>query len=88
MGNQDADGLSRCQYERVKDSDDVEREKMENNIVKVICNIIVTPQMEILPVYMNLLEVTDDQGHPLAQKELKEIRRAQREDSQIEKVAY
>ena len=46
---------------------------------------IVTPYMETLPVYMNILEVTEDLGQPLAQKELREIRRAQREDPQIDK---
>ena len=68
MKNQDADGLSRYPYERVKDPDDVEMVKMENKTVKAICNMIVTPYMETLPVYMNILEVTEDLGQPLAQK--------------------
>ncbi|KAH3782401.1 hypothetical protein DPMN_160316 [Dreissena polymorpha] len=62
MKNHDADGQSRYPYERVKDPDDVKGVKMENNTVKAICNMIVTPYMEILPVYMNLLEVTENLG--------------------------
>ncbi|KAH3852746.1 hypothetical protein DPMN_095263 [Dreissena polymorpha] len=80
MKNQDADGLSRYSYERVKAPDDFESVKMENKTVRAICNMIVTPYMETLPVYMNILETIEDLGKSLAQKELREIRGAQRED--------
>lgn len=49
-------------------------------------SLVVTPLVETLPMMsINILETLEDQGHVLAQKELRELRRMQRSDSLLER---
>ena len=85
INNADADGMSRYPYERtVNDKEEIIQ--IENNVVKVICSSIVfSPYIETLPAAnINIIEVTEDPGTPMAQIEMREIRRRQRQDSTIE----
>ena len=85
INNADADGMSRYPYERlVKDEEDMIQ--VEDNVVKVICSSIVfPPYIETLPAAsINIVEVTEDPGTPMAQIEMREIRRRQRQDNTIE----
>ncbi len=78
--------MSRFPYERVVDKDNMERIIVEDDTVKAICNTIVSPYIETLPAYnINLVELFEEPGQILAQKEMREIRQAQRNDPLIEK---
>ena len=81
--NADADGLSRYPYDRVQSDDLV---TVEDKAVKAICNMTVPALLDTLPTgKINLVDVIEEPGQPLAQKEMLEIRRAQRQDRTIDK---
>ena len=83
--NIDADTMSRYPYERVM-QEETENVKIEETSVKAICGCIVIPYVETLPMYsIDMIEMTDESGQMLAQKELREIRMEQRHDELLEK---
>ena len=61
--------------------------KLEDQTVKAICGCVnVTPYIETLPCgLLNVIEATEAQGQPMAQEEMNEIRRNQREDETLGK---
>ena len=66
--------------------EETENVKIEETSVKAICGCIVIPYVETLPMYsIDMIEMTDESGQMLAQKELREIRTEQRHDELIEK---
>ena len=87
LRNADADALSRYQNERVKDDENDDLIKLDNNSVKAICSSIQIRQYaEVLPASsINIIYVTDPSGCHLAQIELREIRIKQRDDGIIGK---
>jgi transposase InsO family protein len=83
--NTDADIMSRYPYENIK-SDDSEHIKLSDQTVKAICKVINDPYFETLNMFnINLLDIIDEPGQPLAQLEMREIRSAQRNDTLIER---
>ena len=82
LKNADADGMSRYPYS-YSDQDGV---KMDDQTVKALCSVIVPPTyIEVLPsANLNIIETFEEQGQVLAQKDLFEIRRMQRQDPLIE----
>ena len=81
LKNADADAMSRYPYEITEDTVSI-----DDKSVKAICNVIIPPYIETLPVFnINIVEVLEEPGQVLAQKEMLEIRRAQRNDTLIEK---
>ena len=82
--NQDADGMSRYPHEILQDENKI---KIDDNTVKAICSVInVPPYIEILPTAgINIVEATDSPTQPMAQIEMRAIRKQQREDSVIGK---
>lgn len=80
--NVDADTLSRYPFQK---SQSEEFEKIENSTMKAICQAIHSPPcIEVLPVAsLNVLDVTEPSGQPMAQVEVRELRRQQRNDSII-----
>ena len=81
--NADADGLSRYPYDRVQFDELV---TIEDKTVKAICNMTVPALLDTLPTAkINLVDVIEEPGQPLAQKEMLAIRRAQRQDRTIDK---
>ena len=81
VNNADADGMSRYPYEITEDTVSI-----DDKSVKAICNIIVPPYIETLPAFnINIVEVLEEPGQVLAQKEMLEIRKAQRNDVLIDK---
>ena len=86
LKNADADGMSRYPYEKMIDEDRLERIKLEGKTVKAICNATVQAYVETLPMEsINLLEVMEEPGQILAQRDVREIRKAQRNDGLIDK---
>jgi len=84
--NTDADGMSRFPYEKIIDSENTERFAIRNETVKAICSVIMAPYIETLPVAsINILDIIEEPGQVLAQKEMTDIRNAQRDDKLIEK---
>ena len=84
MKNQDADAMSRYPYEKL----DREHIKIEDNTVKAICCSIkeIPPYIEVLPsMGINIIEATETPGQTMAQIEVREIRKNQREDRTIGK---
>jgi len=86
--NADADGLSRYPYERLTDGNE-DQVRLEDNTIKAICSC-TTIQMDglihTLPsLSINIVESIGEPGQMLAQKELKEIRRQQRNDTLIDR---
>ena len=82
--NQDADGMSRYPYEKLKD----DQIKIDDNIVKAICCSMtaIPPYVETLPnMNINIIQATETPGQPMAQIEVREIRKQQREDKIIGK---
>ena len=80
LKNSDADALSRYPTEDLK--------TIDNSSVKAICGCLraTIPCMSVLPsMSINIVETIEVPGQPLAQKELREVRRRQREDPLIEK---
>lgn len=77
----DAGGISRYPHERLSD----ESVKLEDLTIKAICSSVNRlPYIEILPcAHINVLEATEAPGHTMAQIEIREIRRTQREDDVI-----
>ena len=85
LRNGDADGMSRYPHDKLK-LDDNEAVKIDNSTVKAICGYIVPPYIEILTANnINIVEATEDPGQPMAQIEMREIRRKQREDKLIDR---
>ena len=84
LQNADADGMSRYPFiseyrngEKIVDIND--------NTVKAICSLIGPPFIETLPNFnIDIVEATEMPGQTMAQKELREVRRQQREDPLIE----
>jgi len=86
LKNNDADGMSRYPYNKETDEDNTEWVVMEDQAVKAVCKVITTPYIESMPTNsINILEVFEEPGQLLAQKEMTEIRKAQRSDPLIEK---
>ena len=85
LRNADADGMSR--YPHVVDANrEEEMVRIDHETVRAICSCIVPPYAETLPVSsLNLVEATEEFGKPMAQIELRELRREQRRDPMIEK---
>ncbi len=82
----DADGMSRYPYEKVF-KDNTELVKMDEQTVKAVCNsTIIGSYIETLPMAsLNIVETTDEIGQGFAQKELREIRKMQRQDELIDR---
>ena len=86
LRNADADALSRYPHEKVIHEEE-EKVRIDNSTVKAICSCITSPPfIEILPSHsINILEATEEQGQPMAQIEMREVRRAQRQDRMIDR---
>lgn len=95
LKNADGDGLSRYPYSEQEEESrvriDTEQEeghrvKMDDKSVKAVCSCMVRPTyIEVLPAAsMNIVEMFEEQGQVLAQKDWIEIRKAQRRDPLIE----
>lgn len=84
--NTDADAMSRYPHEKATDEQGA-YVRLSNDTVKVICTLIQDcPFVETLPAAsVNIIEMTDSPGKPLAQVEMREIRKHQREDKHIGK---
>lgn len=80
--NTDADVLSRYPFDKVQDQLLNECTTISNQSVKAICNSVHFCQfVEILPCFnLNILDVTEDSSQVMAQIEMRELRRSQRED--------
>jgi hypothetical protein len=78
INNADADSLSRYPFVKEKTPDNIG--KINNNKVKVICRTtVIPPYIEIIPCEnLNILEATEDLTQPIAQVELRELRKSQR----------
>ena len=86
VNNADADGMSRFPYKNITDENNSEIIKIEDNSVKAICNLSIPAYIETLPTgSLNLCDIIEEPGQPIAQKDLREIRRAQREDKLIDR---
>ena len=86
VNNADADGMSRFPYKTITDENNSEMIKIEDNSVKAICNLSIPAYIETLPNgNLTLCDIIEEPGQPIAQKELREIRRAQREDKLIDR---
>jgi len=86
LKNIDADSMSRYPYQKLLEKFD-DLVKLEDSTVKTVCSVItIPPLIEILPVMnINIVEATEDPSQPMAQIEMTEIRRRQRQDYTIEK---
>ncbi|XP_053372981.1 uncharacterized protein LOC123532109 [Mercenaria mercenaria] len=85
INNADADAMSRYPHEKVL-LDNEEMMTIDNSVVKAICGAITVPYIETLQsMNINIIDVTEDPGQPMAQIEMREIRRKQREDPIIDK---
>jgi len=87
LKNADADAMSRYPHEKVIQESTV-MIKLEDTSVKAICCCFIRtcPLIETLPAMtINIVEATEDPGQGLAQIELREIRRMQRQDNLIER---
>lgn len=84
--NIDADAMSRYPHEHMQEDGD-SYIKIEDQSVKAICcSSSETPYIEIIPIAnINIVDVTDTPGTPMAQIEYRQIRRQQREDALIER---
>ena len=80
----DADTMSRYPYASVSMKQDEDMVKIDDKTV--ICSAITTQAfIETLPAYnISIVEATEFPGHTLTLKELREVRKAQREDKLIE----
>lgn len=80
--NTDADVLSRYPFDKIQDQLLNECTTISNQSVKAICNSVhFCPFVEILPCFnLNILDVTEDSSQVMAQIEMRELRRSQRED--------
>ncbi|XP_060557360.1 uncharacterized protein LOC132717812 [Ruditapes philippinarum] len=68
------------------DTTDEDIIKIEDNVVKAVCNSTTTSYLESLPTMnINIIEATENTGQPMAQLEMRDIRRKQREDPIIDK---
>ena len=85
LNNTDADIMSRYPHEKLHQNEE-ERVLVKDDVVKAICSCIdVNPLVETICSSINVLEATEDQGVPMAQIELREIRRQQRLNKVIER---
>ena len=84
--NNDADGMSRFPYEQLTAADQ-DRIKITDQTVRAICSSLVcSAYIDTLPAMsINLVDVIDDSGQVLAQKEMREIRSLQRQDPVVER---
>jgi hypothetical protein len=84
--NTDADALSRYPHHKIIDQQQHENIKIDNSTVKTICKYITPALIDTLPALsLNIIEATETPMQPIAQLELREIRKAQRQDQLIEK---
>lgn len=85
LRNADADAMSRYPHEKLEEDQD--KLKIDNTTIKAICaSISSSSYIETFPISsINIVEAIGDNGHELAQKELRQIRKAQRLDPTIEK---
>ena len=83
LKNTDADSMSRYPGQEVPK----EGIQLEDKAVKAICgSATLSPYIEVLPCkLLNVIEATEAQGQPMAQVEMREIRKNQREDKTIGK---
>ena len=81
--NTDADAMSRYPHQNLPE----ERVRLEDQTVKAICSSVnIPPYIEILScAHIDVLEATEVPGQAMAQIELREIRKNQREDETIGK---
>ena len=81
--NTDADEMSRYPHHKLESDNTLI--KLDNKTVKAICNSMHTiPLIEVLPAAgINIVEATDTPGETLAQIEVREIRKKQRDDPLI-----
>jgi len=86
--NADADGLSRYMLvdDDIQGTNAKEMAIMDSSSIKAICKIIhCNPLVDVLPASeINIVDVTDTPDQPMAQIEMTELRRAQRNDPLIE----
>lgn len=84
--NKDADIISRYPHEKVEQNED-EYIKIDDQTVKAICSTIQDiPYIETIPASnINIIEATETPGQSLANVELRDIRKKQREDNIIGK---
>lgn len=71
----------------VGNSEEQEKEliKIDDTVVKTSCGSIHTPHIETVSAPLNITEILETQGHTLAQIEIRELRKHQREDRIIGK---
>ena len=83
LKNTDADSMSRYPFEK----EGTGMEQIPGDTIKAVCNCIIqVPYVETLPACdINIVEATEIPGQTLSLKELREVRRLQREDPMIEK---
>ena len=87
LRNVDADSMSRYPPEKSETNNDEECVKIDDKTVKTICSSITPPPLiETLPAFnINIVDATETPGQSLAQREVREVRRAQREDALIDR---
>lgn len=72
--------MSRYPFERVTQNEEVIT-KIDDSTVKTICSTIqVPPYIEVLSASLNIIDITETSGQPLAQVEIRELGTKQRED--------
>ena len=82
--NGDADGLSRYPYHRISE-DSTDRIVVGDPTVKAVCGVMTPVYIETLPMAThNITEVLQESGQTLAQNDMREISRAQRNDNIID----
>ena len=83
LKNADADIMSRYPFDKTQEK----MEAIDRDTIKAICHALFPiPYIETLPCYnIDIVEATDIPGQSLALKEVREIRRMQRQDQLIEK---
>ena len=85
MNNSDADAMSRYPNDKMDEKTDTIKE-IRNDVVKAICsNTDTNPLIETICANINIIESTEDSGQPMAQIELRELRRQQRQDKCIDR---
>ena len=78
--------MSRYPHEKTMTEDKFERINLEDKTIKATCYSTVAAYVETLPIEnINVLEVLEEPGQTLAQRDLREIRKAQRNDDLMDK---
>ena len=69
----------------ITDENNSDMIKIEDNLVKAICNLFISAYIENLPSEnLNLCDIIEEPGQHIAQKKIKDIRRDQREEKLID----